>query len=67
MMARLNPEHIMQCYVQLELQATCLRTHESSIINYRMVADYSIPNLRDKVVKTILYYTDYNNRTARSK
>jgi len=56
MMAGLNPERVMQCLAQLQNQQT------GSKRNFRPVADYTIPNVSDKVVRIILSYTDYINR-----
>ena len=54
MMVGLNPERVMQGLVQLE--------NENS--NFRKVADYTMPNVSDKVVRVILSYTDYIKRTV---
>jgi UDP-N-acetylglucosamine 2-epimerase (non-hydrolysing) len=65
MMVGLNPERVMQGLVELEHQAVGLRpitNHQSPITNFRPVADYSMPNVSDKVVRIILSYTDYIKR-----
>jgi len=49
----MNPERIMHCLVQLQYQKT------GGERNFRTVADYSMPNVSDKVVRIILSYTDY--------
>jgi UDP-N-acetylglucosamine 2-epimerase len=56
MMVGLEPERILQGLAQLEQQ------HVGTIRNYRPVADYSMPNVSEKVVRIILSYTDYINR-----
>ncbi len=61
MMVGLSPERIMQGLVQLKEQ----KIHEER--NFRRVADYSMPNVSDKVVRIILSYTDYVNRVVWSK
>lgn len=61
MMVGLNPERIMQGLIQLQ----CQKTGDER--NFRTVADYSIPNVSDKVVRVILSYTDYVNRVVWSK
>ena len=58
MMVGLNPERIMQCLTQLQYQKT------GGERNFRQVADYSMPNVSDKVVRIILSYTDYIMRTV---
>ena len=61
MMVGLNPERILQGLLQLHQQKT------GSERNYRPVADYSMPNVSDKVVRIILSYTDYINRVVWQK
>jgi UDP-N-acetylglucosamine 2-epimerase len=61
MMVGLNPERIMQGLIQLQ----CQKTGDER--NFRTVADYSMPNVSDKVVRVILSYTDYVNRVVWSK
>jgi UDP-N-acetylglucosamine 2-epimerase (non-hydrolysing) len=58
MMVGLNPERIMQGLVQLQYQKTGEKR------NFRAVADYSMPNVSDKMVRIILSYTDYINRVV---
>jgi UDP-N-acetylglucosamine 2-epimerase (non-hydrolysing) len=61
MMVGLNPERIMQA---LEIINTQKRDEERTL---RPVADYSMPNVSDKIVRIILSYTDYINRTVWQK
>lgn len=61
MMVGLSPERILQGLVQLQQQKTGKER------NYRPVADYSMPNVSEKVVRIILSYTDYVNRVVWSK
>ena len=61
MMVGLNPERILQGLVQLQQQKIGAER------NYRTVADYSIPNVSDKIVRIILSYTDYINRVVWQK
>jgi UDP-N-acetylglucosamine 2-epimerase len=58
MMVGLEPERILQGLAQLEQQ------HVGTTRNYRLVADYSMPNVSEKVVRIILSYTDYINRVV---
>jgi len=58
MMVGLNPERILQGLVQLQYQKT------GGERNFRSVTDYSMPNVSEKVVRIILGYTDYINRTV---
>lgn len=62
MMTGLSPERIMQGLVQLQQQNV-----GKSMRNYRPVADYSMPNVSEKMVRIILSYTDYVNRVVWSK
>lgn len=57
MMVGLNPERILQGLTQLQYQ-------QKDIRNFREVADYSMPNVADKVVRIIISYTDYVKRTV---
>lgn len=61
MMVGLNPERIMQGLIQLEEQKVGLER------TFRPVADYSMPNVSDKVVRIILSYTDYIKRVVWSE
>jgi UDP-N-acetylglucosamine 2-epimerase (non-hydrolysing) len=61
MMTGMNPERIMQALAALEVQK---RNPER---NFRPVADYSMPNVSEKVVRIILSYVDYVNRVVWSK
>lgn len=58
MMVGLNPTRILQGIEQLNRQKI------GSERNFRMVYDYSMPNVSDKVVRIILSYTDYVKRTV---
>lgn len=58
MMVGLNPERIMQGLVQLQYQK--IGTER----NFRPVADYSMPNVSEKMVRIILSYTDYVKRVV---
>jgi UDP-N-acetylglucosamine 2-epimerase len=61
MMVGLNPERILQGLIQIESQK---RGEERS---FRKVADYSMPNVSDKVVRIIISYTDYIKRVVWSQ
>lgn len=61
MMTGLSPERIMQALVQV------LRQKVGEQRNFRQVADYSMPNVSEKVVRIILSYTDYVKRVVWSK
>jgi len=61
MMVGLNPERIMQA---LEILNTQNRGDQRTL---RPVADYSMPNVSDKVVRIILSYTDYVKRVVWSE
>lgn len=57
MMVGLNPERVMQGLMQLSDQSVKDQA-------FRQVADYSMPNVSDKVVRIILSYTDYVRRVV---
>ena len=61
MMVGLNPERILQGLIQLDSQK---RGDERS---FRNVADYSMPNVSDKVVRIIVSYVDYIKRVVWSE
>lgn len=72
MMVGLNPERILQGIVQLQTQVVGDRNFlvsnpQSPNPNFRPVADYSMPNVSEKVVRIILSYTDYIKRTVWSE
>jgi UDP-N-acetylglucosamine 2-epimerase (non-hydrolysing) len=57
-MVGLNPERVKQGLLQLECQKTGAER------NFRPVADYSMPNVSDKVIRIIMSYTDYVKRVV---
>ncbi len=61
MMVGLNPERILQGLAQLQLQEI------GENRTFRPVADYSMPNVSDKVVRIIISYTDYIKRVVWSE
>jgi len=61
MMVGMNPERIMQGLTQLQYQK------RGAERNFRPVADYSMPNVSDKMVRIILSYTDYVKRVVWSE
>jgi UDP-N-acetylglucosamine 2-epimerase len=61
MMVGLNPDRILQGLTQLESQN---REVERSV---RQVADYSMPNVSEKMVRIIISYTDYIKRVVWSQ
>ncbi|REC63118.1 UDP-N-acetylglucosamine 2-epimerase (non-hydrolyzing) [Chryseobacterium pennae] len=58
MMVGLSPERILQGMIQLQQQKIGKER------NYRLVSDYSMPNVSEKMVRIILSYTDYINRVV---
>jgi UDP-N-acetylglucosamine 2-epimerase len=58
MMVGFNPDRILQGLTQLQYQQI------SNTRSFRPVADYSMPNVSDKVVRIILSYTDYVRRVV---
>jgi UDP-N-acetyl-L-fucosamine synthase len=60
-MTGMNPERILQGITLLEGQ------ERGDTRSLRLVSDYSMPNVSDKVVRIILSYTDYINRVVWSK
>jgi UDP-N-acetylglucosamine 2-epimerase (non-hydrolysing) len=58
LMSGITAQRILQC---LEV---ALAQPRSSTRRFRMVADYSTPNVSEKVVRIILSYTDYVRRTV---
>ncbi len=58
MMTGFSPDRILQGLTQLQCQQTGDRR------NFLPVADYSMPNVSDKVVRIILSYTDYVKRVV---
>ncbi len=61
MMAGLNSERIMQ---GLAVLATQKKDEKRTL---RLVSDYAMPNVSDKVVRIIISYTDYVNRVVWNK
>jgi UDP-N-acetylglucosamine 2-epimerase len=58
MMVGLYPERIMQGLVQVQ------RQERGEVRSFRPVADYSMPNVSEKMVRIILSYTDYIKRVV---
>ena len=61
MMVGMNPVRIMQGLAALNVQERDPKR------NFREVADYSMPNVSEKMVRIIISYTDYINRVVWSK
>jgi UDP-N-acetylglucosamine 2-epimerase (non-hydrolysing) len=61
MMVGMNPERIMQGLVQLKTQKT------GRDRSFMLVADYSMPNVSEKVTRIIISYTDYVNQNIWKK
>lgn len=60
MMTGLNPERVLQALTQLKYQSKEER-------GFRLVSDYSMPNVSDKVVRIIISYADYIKRVVWSE
>lgn len=58
MMVGLNSDRIIQGIVHLQYQKNL------NLNNLRPVADYSMPNVSEKIVRILLSYTDYIKRTV---
>jgi UDP-N-acetylglucosamine 2-epimerase len=58
MMVGLNPQRVLQGLIQLESQKCGAER------NFRLVSDYSMPNVSEKVVRIILSYIDYIKRVV---
>lgn len=56
MMVGLNAQRILHGLEQLELESKCKK------VIYRNVADYSMPNVSQKMVRIVLSYTNYINK-----
>ncbi len=61
MMVGLSPERVLQGLTQV------LRQEVREKRNFRQVADYSMPNVSEKMVRIILSYTDYIRRVVWSE
>lgn len=61
MMVGLSQERILQALVQV------IQQEVGKNRNFRPVADYSMPNVSEKVVRIIISYTDYIKRTVWSE
>lgn len=61
MMVGLSPERVIQGIEQLEYQEI------GEARSFRTVADYSMPNVSDKMVRIIIGYTDYVKRVVWSQ
>lgn len=59
MMTGVTPARILQALQVLETQSSGAQR------NFRLVNDYSMPNVSEKVIRIILSYTDYVNRANR--
>jgi UDP-N-acetylglucosamine 2-epimerase (non-hydrolysing) len=58
MMVGLNPERVLQGLIQLESQKI------GDERSFRKVADYSMPNVSEKVVRILISYVDYIKRVV---
>jgi len=62
MMVGLNPERILHGLIELDSYP-----REEDVRRYRNVADYSMPNVSDKVLRIIISHIDYIKRTVWSE
>ncbi len=62
MMVGTNPDRVLQGLVALEAQKRARQER-----NFRLVSDYAMPNVSEKVVRIILSYVDYVNRVVWGK
>jgi UDP-N-acetylglucosamine 2-epimerase (non-hydrolysing) len=60
MMVGMSSERILQGLMQLSSKENNVNR------NVRLVSDYSIPNVSEKVVRIIISYVDYIQRTSYS-
>jgi UDP-N-acetylglucosamine 2-epimerase len=69
MMVGLNPERIIRGLAQLENQTLGKRDITNVVVstNFLPVADYSMPNVSEKMVRIILSYTSYIKRVVWSE
>jgi UDP-N-acetylglucosamine 2-epimerase (non-hydrolysing) len=58
MMVGLNPERVLQALALIATQG------RGAVRDFRLVSDYSMPNVAEKVVRIIHSYTDYVRRTV---
>jgi UDP-N-acetylglucosamine 2-epimerase (non-hydrolysing) len=61
MMVGMNSERIMQALMQVAV------LHNENDRTFRQVADYSMPNVSDKMVRIIISYVDYIKRVVWSE
>jgi UDP-N-acetylglucosamine 2-epimerase (non-hydrolysing) len=61
MMVGMNSERIMQALIQVTVH------HKDNERTFRQVADYSMPNVSDKMVRIIIIYVDYIKRVVWSE
>jgi len=61
MMVGMNSERIMQALMQVSVH------HKENERTFRQVADYSMPNVSDKMVRIIISYVDYIKRVVWSE
>ena len=57
-MSGLNPDHLLRA---VELVT---RQHKSAVRAFRLVEDYAMPNVSDKIVRIIHSYVPYVNRVV---